>query len=430
MPHAQGFEPPAAASVGRIAYLAPEMPALSATFVHEELLGLERRGVSVLAFSVHRPAAPAPGQEALAERTQVLYGTPFIVDALCAIPSFGRRAFTAAAWLLSDMLEVGPWRLQAWKLAYQWLAGARLGRLLRRGGCTHLHVHFAHVPAQIAMYASAFTGIAFTVMAHANDIFERGLLLRQKAARARKLLTISHFNAAHLRSVGVADEHIAVVRCGVSFPARPDAPCVTARSSCRIGTLGRLVEKKGIDDLMRALAMLHDAQWELRVAGDGPQRAPLEALATELGIGDRVHFEGALAHEAVTAWLRSLDLFALACKPDSRGDMDGIPVVLMEAMSQRVPVVSTRLSGIPELVIDEQTGLLAPPGDAPELAGRLRRLMEDPALRERLTRSAVRHVDAEFGQAVNLDRLMKYLVPAGSPTGRAERRSSPRRRGA
>ena len=404
-----------------IAYLAPEIPALSATFVYEELLGLERRGVRILPFSVHRPQVHDARHQALAERTQVLYAGSGLVQfaqSMGCLPRLGHRVVTALNWLIDDMRSVGFARKVAWKLAYQWLAGARLGIALQRAGCVHVHVHFAHVPAQIAMYASAFTGIPFTIMAHANDIFERGLLLPRKAQRAVKMLTISQHNVAYLRSVGVPESRLAVVRCGVSFAMRSKV-AMPRRERYRIGTLGRLVEKKGVDDLLRALALLRDQawQWELSIAGDGPLRGALDALVTELGIGAQVRFEGAKGHDAVDAWMQSLDVFALACKADANGDMDGIPVVLMEAMSQRVPVVSTRLSGIPELVIHEHTGLLAPPADPVALAAQLRRLLDapdGPELRERLTDAAAQHVQAEFGQAVNLDRLMQYLPAAAT----------------
>ena len=399
-----------------IAYLELELPALSATFIYEELLGLERRGVPVRPFTVRRPLRPAVGQEALTLRTQVLYDRPALVlalGALFALPSFGDRAVKALGWLARDMVSVGLHRPIAWKLAFQCLVGARLARALLRDGCTHLHVHFAHTPAQIAMYASAFSGVPFTIMAHANDIFERGLLLREKAQRALKLLTISHYNLAYLRSVGVADDKLAVVRCGVSFAPRTSIPAFESKPRYRIGTLCRLVEKKGVDDLLRALVLLRGAAWqvELSIAGDGPLRSELERLVSELRLQDCVQFVGAVGHAAVTGWLHSLDVFVVACKKDSNGDMDGIPVVLMEAMSQRVPVVSTRLSGIPELVVHDSTGLLASPADPASLAHELRRLFDSPGLRSRLADAAVRHVQAEFGQELNLDRLLGYFTP-------------------
>lgn len=410
---------PTAGRHASVAYLAPELPALSATFVYEELLGLERRGVAVHPFTVRRPAHTAGTQEALAHRTAVLYSRPAIVLALVALttlPRFGSRALKALGWLTRDMVSVGLHRPVAWKLAFQWLAGAQLARALMRDGCTHLHVHFAHTPAQIAMYASAFSGVPFTVMAHANDIFERGLLLHAKARRALKLVTISQYNLAFLRSLGLPADKLAVVRCGVSFAPRPGHLTYERKTLYRIGTLCRLVEKKGVDDLLRALALLKDAPWrvELSIAGDGPLRGALERLVDELRLRDSVHFVGSLGHAEVTDWLHTLDVFAVACKKDSNGDMDGIPVVLMEAMSQRVPVVSTRLSGIPELVAHESTGLLALPADPVSLAHELRRLFESPELRERLAHAAVLHVEAEFGQEVNIDRLLTYFVPAAA----------------
>lgn len=398
----------------RIAYLAPEIPALSATFVYEELLALERRGLPVLPVSVHRPAHPAAAQQALAERTRVLYAGRWsvrLVASLSALPRFGLRSAHAFAMLLGDMSSVGPWRPAAWKLGWQWLAGARLAQWLQEANCTHLHVHFAHVPTQIAMYASAFSGVPFTVTAHANDIFERGLLLPEKAARAQRLLTISKHNLHYLQACGVPAGKLAVVRCGVSIPARADRPLYQAKLHYRIGTLGRLVEKKGFDDLIHAVALLRDRRYDvqLSIAGDGPLRARLQSLVTELALGEHVRFEGALGHEAVNDWLRTLDVFALACKPDARGDVDGIPVVLMEAMSQRVPVVSTRLSGIPELVMHERTGLLAGPADPESLAQALARLLDDPALRAALAGEAARHVHSEFSQSANVDRLLLHI---------------------
>lgn len=396
-----------------IAFLAPELPALSATFVYEELLALERRGVTVVPVSVHRPHQPAPGQEALAARVRYLYDGPkatLALAGLLGLPAF-RGAPGALAWLAADILECGPHRPATWKLAFQLLAAVRLAGILETEGCRHLHVHFAHVPAQIAMYAAALTGVPFTVMAHANDIFERGLLLRQKAERAAKLLTVSEHNRAYLADIGVPPDKVAVLRCSVSFPPREAPAEPGSRPACRLGTLGRLVEKKGMDVLLRAVAQLKERPYRiaLSIAGDGPLRDELESLAGELGLGGTVRFEGELCHARVRTWMNGLDAFVLACKRDANGDMDGIPVALMEAMSQGVPVISTRLSGIPELVIDGRTGLLASPGSAEELAERIDRLIGAPGLRAELAANALAHVQAEFGQSVNLDRLLAHI---------------------
>ncbi|WP_372521471.1 glycosyltransferase family 4 protein [Sulfuricaulis sp.] len=404
-----------------IAYLAPETLAPWATFVYEEFLGLERRGLSVIPISVHRPHEVGRGQEALVVRTLILYDGSklgMLIQGLAWAPRFGRGAGKALRWLASDMVEQGLLKSQSWKLAFQFLTAVRLARLLKQHHCVHLHVHFAHVSTQIAMYASALSGIPFTVMAHANDIFERGMLLSRKAERALKMLTISEYNRSYLERMGVAADKLAVVRCGVSLVMRPTAPDFERRDRYRIGTLGRLVEKKGMDVLIRAVAELRDRPYriELSIAGDGPLRNELEALVRSLDLTDTVHFEGSIAHSQVTDWMRSLDAFVLACRKDVRGDMDGIPVVLMEAMSQSVPVISTRLSGIPELVLHEETGLLADPGYHLSLAAQIDRLLESAELRSDLAGRALNHVRREFSQDVNLDRLLRHIgIPSFLP---------------
>ena len=406
-----------------IAYLAPETLAPWATFVYEELLELERRGLSVIPMSLRRPSQAARGQEALAERTLIVYeGSKLgmLAQGLVGAPLFGLGAWKALRWLAVDITELGLMRLKSWKLIFQFFAAVKVARLLKQHGCVHLHVHFAHVPAQIAMYASALSGIPFTVMAHANDIFECALLLPQKAERALKMLTISEYNRSYLERIGVASEKLAVVRCGVSLVRRPTAPDFERRERYRIGTLGRLVEKKGMDVLIRAVAELRDRPYriELSIAGDGLLRSELEALVRSLDLTDTVRFEGSIAHSQVTDWMRNLDAFVLACRKDVRGDMDGIPVVLMEAMSQSVPVISTRLSGIPELVVHEETGLLADPGDHVSLAAQIDRLLESVELRSRLVGRAMEHVRREFNQDVNLDRLLKHFgFSTSTPTG-------------
>jgi len=404
---------PRTASV--VAYLSPQLPSLSETFVYEELLGVLDRGISVLPVSVHRARAAPPGAPARRlPPVHCLYGRTPLVEAAAALlrlPSHLPRLPRALRWLASDLRETGLHRAAGWKLLYQFCAGIKLAGLLIEHRCQHLHVHFAHVPAQIAMYASALSGVPYTVTAHANDIFQRGHLLRQKAERAKRVVAISEFNRDFLQRCGVPPAKVSVVRCGPSFQAAQPQPRASAAVPC-IGTLGRLVEKKGMDVLIEAIAELHRRAVPVRlaIAGEGPCRGALEAKVRELGLQAQVQFAGALAHAEVAAWMRSLDVFALASKPDKDGDMDGIPVVLVEAMSQAVPVVSTRLSGIPELVVHDRTGLLAEPADPVDLADQLERLLRSQPLRETLTRNAVAHVKTEFGREVNLDRLIALFA--------------------
>lgn len=401
-------------TVETICYLAPELTALEATFVYQELLALESRGVNIVPVSIRRPSKYLVGHDDLLERTVYLYeagGVATIKHLLRLILRLRQSHLHGLRYLFSDMCKVGFLRLQSWKLFFQYMMATRLADIMVENRCQHLHIHFAHVSAQIGMYASAMTGVPFTVMAHANDIFERGLLLAEKAERSMKFLTISEFNRRYLENQGVAPDKLAVVRCGVSFRMCPVPEMPLQRNVLRLGTLGRLVEKKGVDVLVRALAKLKSggAAIQLSIAGDGPLLFELKQLAEELKVADAVIFEGALPHARVSEWMQSLDIFVLACKPDANGDMDGIPVALMEAMSQAVPVVSSQMSGIPELVIHERTGLLSTPGDVDDLADKIKRFADSPELRLRLARQAQLHLANEFGQDVNLDRLQRYF---------------------
>lgn len=404
-------------SFGKIAYLSPSLPALSETFVYEEIHALERRGISIVPISVRKPSNSVPDQAELANRTLHLYSkNPLLtlLQSVIYLPQFGVKTLAALKNLFSDMVDVGFFQLIAWKFAFQFLASAKLAHILLQQKCTHLHVHFAHTPTQLAMYSAMLAGIPFTFTAHANDIFAAGLLLPIKARRASHVITISEFNSQHLQSLGIPSEVISVVRCGVSF-SNPPRHCRNKSSkshqTMHIGSLGRLVEKKGFDVLIEAVAALRSEGHNivLHLAGDGPLCSELKAQALSLGILEFVIFEGPLAHNIVSSWMQRMDAFVLACKADQKGDKDGIPVVLMEAMSQFTPVVSTRLSGIPELVRHNETGLLASPGDSQSLSLEIKRLLDSPDLRQRLASNAQSFVTHEFSQGVNIDRLIRHF---------------------
>jgi len=398
-----------------ICYLAPQLTALESTFVYEELLAIEKRGLTVIPTSVKRAEKNFVGYDGLLQRTHFLYDENPVKTLLYSLVAFfrmGTRQKGSIRLLMSDIFFLGFFNKSSWKLLFQYIVACRLAEILIENQCKHLHVHFAHTAAQIAMYASAMSAVPFTIMAHANDIFERGLLLDRKAQRAVKLLTISEFNRHYLISQNVSEDKLAVVRCGVSFHISNETRQFKKKDCYRIGTLARLVEKKGIDNLIQAIGELRNSEIKIKlcIAGDGPLLRALKKQTEELGLKDIVSFEAGLDHKEVSTWMKNLDVFVLACKKDSNGDMDGIPVVLMEAMSQSIPVISTKLSGIPELIIDGQTGLLAEPADPVNLADKIKQLIKSPDLCEKLVANAKKHVVEEFGQKVNIDRLLQYFA--------------------
>jgi len=400
-----------------IAYLAPEIPALSATFVYNEILGLERRGFVVIPISVHFPKAMATDEElqGLADRTLYLYRerTATLLRSHRALLRKSPLAYLATFFrALSDAMKIGILSHIGKGQLFRFFVAARVAETLQKHQCHHLHVHFAHVPTDIGMYASLLSGIPFSFTSHANDLFERGWLLREKVERARFAVTISRYNREFLARQGVEESKIKIVRCGVDTrqiqSVREDTP---RRQPPVIGCLGRLVEKKGVDTLIGAVALLRHSGLHVRVevAGDGPLRDELQRLAGDDGVGSLVTFLGAVPHHQVFEWLKTLDLFVLPCRKDSQGDQDGIPVVLMEAMASGIPVISTSISGIPELIVEGITGWSVDPGDSVALSGAIRSVLSNSSRTAQVARKAMEWVRQEFELETNVERLAQLF---------------------
>jgi len=408
-----------------IAYLAPEIPALSATFVYHEILALREKGFDVLPVSVHSPASPATEEcaRALAAETIQLYpqGTAsFLAAAVYFKLRHPLRYLSAACMLLGDMAKIGFFSRAAAGLIYRFLAGARLARILETHGCRHLHVHFAHVPTDIAMYAALLANITFSFTSHANDLFERGWLLKEKVARSAQAMTISEYNRRFLKSQGADGTKIAIVRCGVDIRRFDGRITGLPKHVAVIGSLGRLVEKKGFDTLIAAAGILSRSgiQFRIEIAGNGPQKAELLKQAGQEGVADRITFLGPVANDTVPEWLSGLNQFVLACRVDSNGDMDGIPVALMESMAAGIPVVSTTVSAIPELIETETSGLIVPPADPQALADAICRLLDSTDIRSRCIAGGRRKVAEEFSEEVNADKLsqlFKFILSGSKP---------------
>lgn len=397
----------------KIAYLAPELPALSATFVYNEILQLEALGVQVVPFSVHRPSSVVNELKvkSLAERTVNLYAQSklrVLKDNLFCVIKRPTCYFKTLFMLMQDVWRVGLFSRTGLGLVYRFFFASSLARQLLANDCDHLHVHFAHIPTDIAMYASSLSSIPFSVTAHANDIYERAWLLNEKIERSAFFATISVFNKRYLEEKGGNAAKICIVRCGVDPAQFSKRTAPLEHEKMTVGAIGRLVDKKGFDTLIKAVAILkaQGKAIELQIAGSGPLTNKLQTLAVGLGLSSQeVTFLGAIPHAQVASFIKSLDAFVLPCKQDKNGDIDGIPVVLMEAMLLGVPVISTKLSGIPELVINGETGLLVSPNNEQELAAGIITLMNASDLKQCLIVNAISKVKEEFSLKKNAGRL-------------------------
>jgi glycosyltransferase involved in cell wall biosynthesis len=403
--------PPAAgAQRPPIAYVAGQFPLRSETFVWREVRELRRRGWTVHTFGLHAPAEVPAELAELRAATHDIYADasrmPLRAAELVAAARVGALAAGDAAW---PGEPTAP-RARA-TLVAQAQAGCRLAWRLRELGVRHVHAHFAHAPASVAMYAARAAGISFSFTGHANDLFQRRQLLRRKLSRAAFVACISEWHRALYQSiVPRPDAAYPIVRCGVDVEQLSPAHRMTTAHGARrprLLTVCRLVEKKGVDLLLRAVAQLRDERLDvdLTIAGDGPLRATLEALTDELALRERVIFTGAVDADHVRELLLASDAFALPCRVDASGDRDGIPVVLIEAMACGLPVVSGDLPAIRELVADGRTGRLVPSDQVGALAGALTQIVADAATAQRLGQAGRERVLSEFSLTGNVGRI-------------------------
>lgn len=382
---------------GRILYVIPAYPPItSQPFVVNEMVEVARSGRPLVILGL-RPGPPEPvrhGTFAALEADRVL--PPALVDpatlvlaVLATLRWPGRvlrtlgglhRAAGANPWAQARLLAVTPKALAAaWRL--------------RRAGIEHVHAHFASTTADCAAIVACTLGVPFSFTAHAYDIYStvprlRNDTLAWKVRRARRVIAVSDFGAALLRACLPAEERgrVRTVRVGIPLELFQLSPWPADEGPLKLLCVARWCEKKGLDTLLDACALLRDRgiAFELRLFGDGPLREALTAQWRRLDLAAWVTLGGPIAQEEVAREMRACHVFALPCRRDRSGDMDGIPTVFMEAMATGRPVVSCGISGIPELVRHEETGLLAAPDDVPGIADAIARLGADRALARRL----------------------------------------------
>jgi colanic acid/amylovoran biosynthesis glycosyltransferase len=353
---------------GTLAYVVSGFPLTTETFILREVVELTRLGWPIEVFSIRHPREPVVHAEArrleprvhypdwgsvLAGNRGLLVRRPQIWARLLAA-TIGGTACSPA--FLARSLIVFP-------IAVGW------ARQMRRLGVRHIHAHFGTYPALAALVAAQTQGIGFSFTVHAHDLFADNLMLAEKVRRARFVVTISEFNRERLCALAgsAAANRVHVVRCGVHVGTYRFTPRRAGSGQRCLLSVAALREYKGLDYLIRACALLRAAApqepFVCRIVGDGPERGALERLIRELRLVDCVQLVGAREQHVVTNLLAEADTFVLPSVVARNGYMDGIPVALMEAMASGVPVIASRLSGIPELVRDRVTGLLVPPRD-------------------------------------------------------------------
>jgi glycosyltransferase involved in cell wall biosynthesis len=405
----------------RIAVVVKGYPRLSETFIAQEILALEERGLDLEIWSLRHPTEKAvhPMHKRIRARRvylpEYLYHEPLRVlrGALWSLRQPGLGAVLRAFWrdLRRDFTPNRGRRLgQAFVMARE------LPQAIR-----HLHVHYLHTPASVVRYAALLTGRPWTFSAHAKDIWTTpDWEKREKLAEARWGVTCTAGGAAHLKALAPSPDRVALVYHGLDlsrFPPPPEARPARDGSDpadpVRIVSVGRAVAKKGYDDLLQALAALPpDLHWRFAHVGGGELREALKVQAARTGIGERCAFLGAKAQPDVIALLREADLFVLPSKEAASGDRDGLPNVIMEAASQGLAIVATDFAGIPEFLRDGVEGRLVPPGEWELLSNALNLLAREPAERSRLGAAAYERLRRDFAMDAGIDVLEGRLRAA------------------
>jgi colanic acid/amylovoran biosynthesis glycosyltransferase len=403
----------------RIAYLCSLYPAVSHTFVLREVQALRASGEEVATFSIHR-AAPehvlsCADREAQETTFAILPARPLAVlrvhlAALARHPFAYRSTLALALRLAPDKARGLLWQI------FYFAEAVLLWHELRRRGIDHVHVHMGNVGADAALLAIALGGAierkrrwTWSLTLHGPDeLFDVARFrLAEKVARAALVVCISDFTRSQLMAVCPPETwpKLHVVHVGIPLEQFTREKPIAQGGPTRVLFVGRLVPQKGHAVLLEAVALLAERgrELELVLAGDGPMRPALEALAARIGVSERVRFLGAVGQEQIRALYEEASVF---CLPSFA---EGLPTVLMEALAMELPVISTRINGAPELVRDGVTGLLVTPGRADELADAIERLIEDPALGARMGSAGREAVRREFDVEACAGRLRELL---------------------
>ncbi len=398
----------------KVAYIMSRFPKLTETFVLYEMLALQQQGVGVEIFPLINERAHVMHEEAkpfaARARYQPMLSWP-IIKAQWHFLRTQPRAYVGLWW---EVLH------GAWGSANYVIGGlgilpkaARFAEQMQALGVTHIHAHFANHPTVAALVAHRLTGIPFSFTAHAHYLYVDRHMLKQKVRAAAFVVAISEYNKALIIQHCGEDvrDKIVVIHCGVDtslFRPRQKAPSGPFTIVC----VGALEEKKGQTHLVEACRILKQRNLDFvcHMIGEGQTRAALERQIQQADLAGVVRLEGGRPRAEVLRMLEQADVVTLPSIQTKSGKMEGIPVALMEPLACEVPVVSTRISGIPELVENGVTGLLVPPADPAALAGALERLAHDPELGRRLGCAGRAKVLREFDLADNTTQLANKMV--------------------
>ena len=397
---------PALSAVG---FILKRYPRLSETFILNEIRALERLGVPLHIFSL-LPPEPGLVHPAVSEvQAPVVYlPRSWLLKIWTVLVAhfhlIGRRPQN----YMKAIVQTGVWSVRIRRPFETWKQFMRAGAIANechRLGIRHLHAHFVNTPSVVAQLVSTMSDISFSFTAHAKDLYlTPARVVNKQLAQAAFAVTCTGYNREYMCGLIGQEAHprIHLIYHGIdpSEFSSSDKNITNNNTAAEplILSVGRLVPKKGFSDIILACASLRARGIAFRclIVGAGPLRGTLEALVSQHNLEGQIIFTGAMAHDRLITLFQEANVFALASRITEDGDRDGIPNVLTEAMASSVPVVTTAVSGIPELVEHERTGLLVAPEDPEALADAIGRVLQEPLFAKQLAHAASHRLHTEF----------------------------------
>lgn len=382
-------------------------PRISETFISNEILLLEQLGIRVRIFSMRHPRERFchDSVKMIQARVDYLPTELFLEFPRLLLPT-ALEAVRQPVRFLNVLRMAGERfnRTRSLGTIKHLMQGAFLvNRFLRRSPeVVHLHAHFAHSPTSVAMFASQLGSLHFSFTAHAKDIYTSNPdQIREKIDLASFVVTCTEYNKRFLSDLADrVNGSINRVYHGIDLKLFNDHDHQRRQPQppYRILSVARLTAKKGIPTILHALTLLRDQgiQFKYTLIGDGDDRDKILGLMFDLGLQNHCRWTGTLPHDKVIREFEQADLFALGCEIGPDGDRDGIPNVLVESLAMGLPAVGTRVSALPEIIRNNETGLLSEPGDAKGMAENMYRLLTDKPLRQSIINHGLEHVRTDF----------------------------------
>jgi len=359
----------------KIAYITNCFGSQSHTFIRREISALRALDVELQLFGIRQDFENrAPDAEALIEETQYLYPLSVPQVLLDTLVQFSKHPFYWLAGAFAALTEDEITFKRKLKMFYHYVVSIKHAKALKSNHVTHIHAHFMNASASVAMYAAYHARIPYSITVHSAGTYGTPHIIGalQKLKQAQMLFMISNYNVEYFHKIFPCKDKSHVVRCGMNLEDFPfSAPKEASTSSpLSILAVGRFVEKKGFKYLIQACQELKNAgiRFKLTLIGDGPLSHDLKSLSIELELGNEVHFAGKCSTEHVRSAMQLSTVVVVPSVTSTSGEMEGLPVVIMEAMALGKPIIATRHSGIPEIVIDGKTGTLVDEKDPSGLA--------------------------------------------------------------